>query len=164
MVPNIILITIVAILVIMASYIEWRHNSRMIRFSIKDTMSLTNLPIATFHDGDIELNFILDSGSTQSHISKDAASMLAGTPIATDYTYVTSTGYDTTSEMIDSTIEYKGRAFNVELLVNESLDCAFTQIKEECNVQLHGILGSDFLIKYGFNIDFNELSVQCNKA
>ena len=83
--------------------------------------------------------------------------MLIGTPIDTDYTYTTSIGSDSTSKMIESILKYKNEEFKVNLFVNEGLDTSFEEVKKECGVQLHGILGADFLKEHKYVLDFAEL-------
>lgn len=127
------------------------------KISIKESMDLVQVPVVTFQEDDIKLNFLLDSGGSHSHISKSAAKMLMGTPIDTNYTYTTSTGSDTTSKMIESILKYKNEEFKANLFVNEGLDTSFEEVKRECGVQLHGILGADFLKEHEYVLDFAEL-------
>ena len=132
--------------------------------SIKESMDLSNLPVLTFYEGDIKLNFLLDSGSTESHICGSSAKDLLGTPITIEgYNYLTSTGSDNISKKIDSVLRYKESEFKVSLMVNESLDQAFADVKSNCGVQLHGILGSDFLREHKYVLDFEKLIVYPNK-
>lgn len=139
------------------NHFENKIDKEKAKISIKESMDLAQVPVVTFHEGDIKLNFLLDSGGSHSHISKSAAKKLIGTPIKTDYTYTTSTGSDTTSEMIESVLRYKDEEFKVNLFINEGLDTSFKEVKRDCGVQLHGILGSDFLKEHKYVLDFAEL-------
>lgn len=153
---SIVLLAVVAV-ALTANHFNSKINRERAKISIKESMDLAQVPVVTFQEGDIKLNFLLDSGGSHSHISASAAKMLVGTPIKTDYTYTTSTGSDSTSEMIESVLRYKDEVFNVNLFVNEGLDSSFEEVKKECGVQLHGILGADFLKEYKYVLDFAEL-------
>lgn len=134
------------------------------KISIKESIDLTNLPIITLQEGDLKLNFLLDSGSTNSHISESCAETLLGIPVTiNEFNYLTSTGKDTVSKMIESVLKYKNKEFKTNLLVNKGLDSAFLEIKKENGVQLHGILGSDFLREHKYTLDFSKLAVYYKK-
>lgn len=153
---SIVLLAVVAV-GLTANHFESKISREKAKISIKESMDLAQVPVVTFQEGDVKLNFLLDSGGSHSHISKSAAKMLIGTPIDTDYTYTTSTGSDTTSKMIESVLKYKNEEFKVNLFVNEGLDTSFEDVKKECGVQLHGILGADFLKEHKYVLDFAEL-------
>lgn len=134
------------------------------KVSIKESMDLTNLPIITLYDGDIKLNFLLDSGSNYSYISKESSKALLGTPIDIEgFNYLTCNGSDSVSKKIDSVLKYKDLEFKTELMINESLDSTFADVKNQNGVQLHGILGSDFLSKNKYVLDFANLVVYPKK-
>lgn len=146
-------------------YYKWiNKNNKFDKISIKESIDLAQMPVVTFQDGDIKLNLLLDSGSTYSHISSECAKELVGTPIDIEgVSYITGTGKDMTSKMIDSVLRYKDSEFKVEFLINNNLDSSFSDVKKECGIQLHGILGVDFLEKYGYVIDMSELVVYPRK-
>lgn len=153
--------SIVLLAVVVVGFTTYHFKSKLnkekTKMSIKESLDLAQIPVVTFQNGNIKLNFVLDSGGSHSHISKSAAKKLIGTPIKTDYTYTTSTGSDTTSEMIESVLRYKDEEFKVNLFINEGLDTSFKEVKRNCGVQLHGILGSDFLKEHKYVLDFAEL-------
>jgi hypothetical protein len=153
---GIVLLAVVAV-GLTVNHFESKINKEKAKISIKESMDLAQVPVVTFLEGDTKLNFLLDSGGSHSHISKSAAKMLIGTPIDTDYTYTTSIGSDSTSKMIESILKYKNEEFKVNLFVNEGLDTSFEEVKKECGVQLHGILGADFLKEHKYVLDFAEL-------
>lgn len=127
------------------------------KISIKESIDLVQIPVLTFQDGDTKLNFILDSGSSHSHISRSAEKIITGTPVNVDYSYTTSMGSDAVSEMVETTLKYKSEEFKVKLFINEGLNSSFEGIKKESGVQLHGILGADFLKEHKYVLDFAEL-------
>lgn len=128
------------------------------KISIKESMDLAQIPIVTFEEGNNKLNFLLDTGSTHSHISKDAAKLVTGAAMDVEYNYTTSMGdANNVSKIIEAVLTYKKDNFKVNLYVNEGLDDSFKSVKNQCGVQLHGIMGSNFLKEYKYILDFAEL-------
>lgn len=153
---NIVFLIVVAVGLAALYFKDTRYRERD-KISIKEAMDLAQVPVITLYDGDMKLNFLLDSGSSHSHISSSIAKQLVGTPVETNYSYTNSTGSDIISKMIESVLKYKNKEFKVNLFVNEGLDTSFEDVKKECGVQLHGILGSDFLKEHKYVLDFAEL-------
>lgn len=154
----IIIIAVIIIAYVANYYFGNKLSKERALISIKESLDLAQIPIVTFYEGDIKLNFLLDTGSSESHISAEKAKELSGTPINVEYSYTTSNGFaDNISSIIEATLEYKKDKFNVNLFVNQGLDSAFKTVKEDCGVQLHGILGSDFLKKYKYVLDYAEM-------
>lgn len=147
----------VAGIAITANYFEGKMKGERSKISLKESMDLAQVPVITFQEGDRKLNFLVDSGSSESHISKSAARELLGTPVEVEYDYIGSTGSDNISKMVEAVLKYKENEFKVNLMVNESLDESFAGVKESCGVQLHGLLGSDFLREHKYILDFAEL-------
>jgi hypothetical protein len=59
-------------------------------------------------------------------------------------------------KVIDSVLSYKDKDFDVRLFVNKSLDTSFSDIKKKRGITLHGVLGSDFLNRYSYIVDFEK--------
>lgn len=155
---SIVIIICVTIIALLVNHFERAINREKSKISIKESIDLIQVPIVTFYEGDTKLNFILDTGSSHSHISEQAAGLLIGTPVETDYSYVTCTGSDNVSKEIDSVLTYKNKTFKATLYINKGLDDSFANMKKENKVQVHGILGSDFLKKYKYILDFADLT------
>ena len=153
----IIILTAIAIIALTANHFENRLSKEKSKISIKESIDLVKLPIITFQCDNESLNFLLDSGSSESHISETASKALIGTPIDTDYAFTTSTGSDTASKLIEAILKYKNEEFKIDLFINKGLDGVFNGIKSECGVQLHGILGTDFLRNHKYILDFAKL-------
>lgn len=123
--------------------------------SFKEALDLTNIPIVTFYEGDTKLNFLLDTGSSESHISQTAADKLKKATTKIDFSFTTALGKTSGNVyQIGAILSYNGTEYPQELIVTPSLDTAFEDIKSNSGVQLHGILGSDFFEKYSYVIDF----------
>lgn len=152
-----ILIVIIAVVVIalIVNYFEGILRYERYKISLKESLDLAQVPIITLQEGSSKLNFLLDSGSSHSHISTEASKLLVGDPVNTEYSYITSMGVDnTTSKTIESILKYKDKEFKVTLFVNENLSESFRIMKEDCGVQVHGILGSNFLEEHRYVLDF----------
>ena len=127
------------------------------RMSFKESLDLTDIPIVTFLVNGVKLNFLLDTGSSNSHINK---SVLINSDL--NYKNVDAStdvmGIDGKKISVDFcklALEYKEQVFDAEFSILD-LDDAFRVVKEESGVQMHGILGSDFFQKYRYILDFND--------
>lgn len=150
-----ILLAVVAV-AFTVNHFEKEINKEKTKMSIKESLDLAQIPIVTFQEGDTKLNFLLDSGSSHSHISKSIAKKLTGSPVEVSYSCITAGGNNTSSKIIESVLKYKEEEFKVNLFINEELDASFKAVKKDCGVQLHGILGSDFLKEHKYILDFAE--------
>lgn len=125
--------------------------------SFLETFNLTEMPIVTFFAGKNKLNFLLDTGSSNSHISNKASKLVEGNRenIETEITSAT-TVENVTCERIDTILTYNNKDFKVKLFINKSLDDTFKSLKKNQGISLHGILGNDFLSEYSYIIDFEK--------
>lgn len=160
----VISIVITFICVIIIAFIINLFNDGAIKnksiMSLKESLDLARIPIITFKEGNVKLNFLVDTGATDSHIRNSIVSKLVGKTMDTHYNYTNSTGsVDTNCKMIETTLKYKKDEFKVNLFTSEDLDSSFDELKKECGVIIHGILGLDFLEKYKYIIDFNKLVI-----
>lgn len=124
-----------------------------------EAFNLTEMTIVTFSNNGKKLNFLLDTGSNDSYISKSTSEL--------DIVYkelnnnereiLGSAGASQTGKEINMDLTYKDFIYNNNMYVLDSLDESFKSIKETDGVQLHGILGTIFLNKYRFILDFDEL-------
>ena len=60
------------------------------------------------------------------------------------------------------TVTYKSQKFIDRFYISD-LDEAFRAIKAETGVQIHGILGSKFFVKYKYVLDFKDLIAYIRK-
>lgn len=128
--------------------------------SFYESMSLTQLPIIILKISGQDFNFLLDTGSNSGYIDK----ALIDTKVVTDFTdtehTTESTGIDGKTlnlPIINITLStQKGPTMNGNFIVRDMSD-AFSVVKQNSGVTIHGILGSDFFQKYKYIINFNEL-------
>jgi hypothetical protein len=138
-------------------YINTKKKSKQIcNISFKEAMDLTELPVVTFYNKGYKLNFLLDTGSNDSHINSSVLSNLSyrTSPVKRETTGME--GNRIQNDTCNMTISYKDRDFNTDFNVND-LDNAFSVVKQESGVQIHGILGSLFFQKYKYVLDFDTL-------
>lgn len=128
-----------------------------VRISFKEAMDLTELPIVTFYQENKKFNFLLDTGSNQSHIGKKASKELKG-KVEDANNAVCGVGRATSSLVYKALLSYRSNNYEADLYVTEGLDESFSAIKKESGVQLHGILGNDFFQKYRYILDFESLT------
>lgn len=137
-----------------------KNNDR--KMSFKESMDLAEMPVVTFYQGDKKFNFLLDTGSNYSHISKEAAKSIKGTMIDTK-AKVSGIGEGETSAVCKTTLSYKGKDYNIDLSVTNHLTDVFADIKKETGVQVHGLIGNQFFQEHKYILDFNELVAYSKK-
>lgn len=130
-----------------------RNNSKI---SFKESMDLTELPVATFNCNRKKLNFLLDTGSNLSYINSSVLPLLDHEIIDGESSVIGFEGNEVSTGSCRITVTYKRKRFEEEFNIAD-LDTAFKVIKQESGVQLHGILGSRFFEKYKYIIDFKNL-------
>lgn len=126
------------------------------RMSFKETLDLTELPIVTFKQGDKKLNFLLDTGATNSIINKSIIDELKHIPAKYVDTIYGADGNKEYVDVVEMDITYRDKPFK-DMFYVYNLDAAFGNMKSKYGVNLHGIIGSSFFQKYKFMIDFDEL-------
>lgn len=127
------------------------------RLSFKESFDLTGLPIITLYSDNTKLNFILDTGSTNSHINKEVFTALNAEKCPYTSTVFGMEGNKIECEYYKVPIKYKEISF-VEEFCSTDLSNAFKSVKEESGVQLHGILGSDFFERRKYILNFSNLT------
>ena len=133
--------------------------------SIAESLESLKLPMVYFTCGENELAFIFDTGSDGSHINRSVVEELNldTFPIIPreGKVNVVSTGngiMKASNERCRIKLSLAGFDFKVEFSV-ENLDPVFNFIRENDGVQVHGILGVDFLRANNWTIDFaNEVA------
>lgn len=132
------------------------------KMSFKESMDLAEMPVVTFYQGDNKFNFLLDTGSNYSHISKEAAKEIQGEIINTQ-AKVSGIGEGITSGVCKTTLSYKGTSYDIDLSITDHLTDAFAAIKAETGVQVHGLIGNQFFQKHKYVLDFEELVAYTKK-
>lgn len=152
----IIVILMVLAVAFIANIIMEVRNRNNSKISFKESMDLTELPVATFNCNRKKLNFLLDTGSNLSYINSSVLPLLDHEIIDRESSVVGFEGNEVSTGSCKITVTYKRKKFEEEFSMAD-LDAAFKVIKQESGVQLHGILGSRFFEKYKYVIDFKNL-------
>lgn len=155
MVIGIVLIIIVLIIISIAvkRHIVKGHST----VSFAEAMDLVDLPIITVQNNNTKINLLLDTGSNSSYISPGVLNSLKYDEIDLTNTTVGFGGSSIHSKGCNMKIKYKKLTFEDTFIIMQS-DDVFTAIKQECGVQVHGILGSKFFDRYSYVIDFSDLT------
>lgn len=126
-----------------------------------------NLPIMALatNKGEV-LNFIIDSGSNISHICAEHFESLGAEVLGTyENGEVTGLGANNVGvTMCRATLkDVLGHEYGVNLSVSSQFSAVARTIENNTGVQIHGLLGTDFLKEYNYIIDFKSLAVYPNK-
>lgn len=125
--------------------------------SLKESMDLCNVPVVTFINNGKKFNFVFDSGASESHISSAALAEMETTEGGNTVFACGVVGSTQSNSSKMAVLTYKDINYNIELFETPSLDDSFATIKQNLGVQLHGIIGNEFLREYGYVLDFNKL-------
>lgn len=139
-----------------------RHNKNY-NMSFKEAMDLTDLPVVTFYSDTKKLNFLLDTGSNLSYINSSVLNSISCNKSNKDS--MDTIGVEGNKVKVDFykiKVSYKNQEFEEDFAAR-NLDDAFSVIKEESGVQIHGILGSLFFQKYKYILDFESLIAYSKK-
>ena len=127
--------------------------------SLYHGLNQTKLPIIVIEIEDKHLCFILDTGSTCCLIDSNVVEYFKNIvePIG-DYCI---SGIDGTKHKVDVVIlpfNFEGYTYKPKFCVQQRSD-AFKEIAEDSGIQVHGLLGTDFLIEHKWSIDLKELNI-----
>lgn len=121
-----------------------------------------NLPIIALSNNGNVLNFLLDSGSNISHICAEYYEALDAELLGTyEEGEVAGLGATNTGVTMCSTTlkDILGNEYKVNLSVSNQLSAVAKSIEASTGVQIHGLLGTDFLKANNYVIDFKALAV-----
>ena len=149
----VILVLVIAFIAKTIDDIRKRNNSKI---SFKEAMDLVELPVVTFYNGDTKLNFLLDTGSNVSYINSSIIPLLVHEKTDKEMNTIGIEGNKVSNQFCKMSVTYKNQVFEEEFSIAD-LDEAFSVVKQESGVQIHGILGSKFFDKYKYVLDFKEL-------
>ena len=131
------------------------------KMSIRESMNLVNLPVVTFENNGNKYNFIIDTGANDSIINESCEDILV-TPHDTKNIVQGIIGENKKCHTVTIEFTYKNMTFDsIFNVVN--LKELFNTIKEDYGVTIHGILGTNFLDKYNYVIDFKDYIIYRKK-
>lgn len=126
---------------------------------IEYTLKRTKLPIISVLIEDKKMCFILDTGSTCSLIDSSVVEYFKDIVEPIGEYFVN--GIDGTKHKVDTIViplMIEGQIYNQKFCVKPLLE-AFEDIEKECGIQVHGLLGTDFLYENKCIVDFKEKNI-----
>lgn len=150
----VILVLVIVFIINTIDDIRKRNNSKI---SFREAMDLVELPVVTFYNGDTKLNFLLDTGSNVSYINSSIIPLLVHEKTDKEMNTIGIEGNKVSNQFCKMSVTYKNQVFEEEFSIAD-LDEAFSVVKQESGVQIHGILGSKFFERYKYVLDFKELT------
>lgn len=132
-------------------------NNSFLSLSLSKGFTSPNIPIATFYQGNKELNFVLDTGSDDNIISKEALQNIMYQPVEHEGT-LAGVGGVYSVEACTIPFKYEDEDFNAKFLISDTIKNAFDDVRKAHAIQLHGMIGSKFLRENGIVLDFKNLS------
>lgn len=131
-------------------------DSNIDRMSFRETMDLCELPIVTFTNNNVKLNFLLDTGCSMSVIHSKALEGLKYTDSNMVGEIYGMEGNKQLTSYINMDITYKDKDYNESFQVVD-MSTPFGHLKAEHGVNLHGVLSSAFFEKYKYVLNYEEL-------
>ena len=153
---GIVALLLVVLIAFTINTIESIRKKRNSKISFKEAMDLVELPVVTFYNEDVKLNFLLDTGSNNSIINEAIMGNLQYDIDKSEISTIGMTGEEVKSSVCTIVLHYNGNMFEDQFTIID-MSSAFNNIKQESGVQIHGILGSKFFEKYKYILDFKEL-------
>lgn len=123
----------------------------------------TNLPVIRLWNNEHVFTFLVDTGSNVCQIDSESCKRLK-VSYFNDKDNSNIQGIGATSKSTSSCMAIftsgNGERFNILLVVNKDFATVREAIKHTSQVDLDGIIGTDFLIKYHYAVDFNTLHLK----
>lgn len=149
------LILIILLIICIALYVIYNKN-KIDTISFKESIDLIDLPIITFYIGKNKYNFLLDTGASISIINKNIVKSLQCENNGESSVVFGMEGNPVEVECVDINLYYKDRSY-VDTFQVVDLSVAFSNIKNNYGITLHGVVGSRFFQKYKYILDFDKL-------
>ena len=132
-------------------------------FPIEYGLEKTGLPLMLTSGKLKNICFLIDTGSTHNVLFdfvynhfKDEFKLLEGA-----YRTMGIEGHYKETPIIEATFNFEGIDYTSTFSVLDASD-AIKQVQEETGVQIHGVLGVQFLIENKWIVDFEKLEIRSN--
>lgn len=152
----------IVVIAFITNSIEDYHRNKRVDMSFKEAMDLVELPIVTFYNNNIKLNFLLDTGSNICHINSSILPYIEYKELDNTMNIMGMEGNIVNNKFCSMNVTYKNQQFVSDFCITD-LTQAFDNVKKESGVQIHGILGSLFFQKYKYILDFGSLIAYSKK-
>lgn len=124
--------------------------------SFQNSIDLAELPVVTFYQGDKKINLLLDTGSNNCVIDKKFLKSIKHEMLKCSTNIFGLEGNSQESKVCVIRMSYKGKEYEYPYVVQD-MSAAFSSIKKETGVTIHGMLGSKFFNEFKYVLDFDEL-------
>ena len=130
-------------------------------FPISYGLTKSGLPLIPIMIGDNALCFIIDTGATLSLLDSSVADRLGDLAVKDDKSsFILGVDGKHIQAEKTATLTFKIDEHSfTHTFVYESLFDALIKIEMESDIQVHGILGNDFLLKNKWIIDYDKLEI-----
>ena len=132
-------------------------------FPLSYSMAKSGLPLiaATLFDKNICL--LIDTGSTMNLLDKkvheyfkDKISVISSSEL------IGIDGIKQSAERVNLSFTFEDTEYNTHFNLFDTT-LAFNQVEKDSDIQIHGILGNEFLVENEWILDFEKLAVYSNK-
>lgn len=124
--------------------------------SFQNSIDLAELPVVTFYQGNKKINLLLDTGSNNCVIDKKFLKNIKHEMLKCSTNIFGLEGNSQKSNICTIKMSYKGKEYEYPYVVQD-MSAAFSSIKKETGVTIHGMLGSKFFNEFKYVLDFDEL-------
>lgn len=139
---------------LIANKITSKRDAKILKFNVADA----NTPILTVKQDDIELNFIIDTGSSVSAIDTSALNQICSQKLKKSTNVVGIEGTFMEVDCYEIPFSYNDYEYN-HTFVAKDFTAAFTPLVDVIKKPIHGLIGSDFCDQHGFIIDFQNCTI-----
>lgn len=155
-----VFLTIISVLFIYFGLVYYLNNKeKKAKISFKESLDLVGIPVITLLNEGTKYHFVLDSGADSCFIDSN---LLPKDYVSPASTYAVGfSGEASSVGFAKLVLTYKDEKFDI-IFKTSDLSSTFKAIKEQTGVQLAGILGSDFLSKNKYVLDYAEM-IACHK-
>ena len=139
----------------------YRKNKRNKKINIRKLKN--KLLIIQLMNNNRKYNFLIDTGSTASHISDRYMTDFGNVGYKCKSDIYGMGGEKNINTFIMPEFIYKGKYCNhkisVPLLINKGMNSMMDMMKEDYNIEIHGVVGMDFIDKYISEFSFNNNTI-----
>ena len=139
---------------LIANKLTSKKDAKILKFNVANT----NTPILTVQQDDIELNFIIDTGSSVSAIDTAALNQIYSQKLKKSTNVVGIEGNFVEVDFYEIPFSYNNYEYN-HTFVSKDFSAAFNPIVDVLKKPIHGLIGSDFCDEHGFIIDFQTCTI-----
>ena len=157
----IVLLIVFVIAAIINGVEDYIRNERLL-ISFKESMSAVNVPVITLENNGKSLNFLIDTGADYSYLDINAVEGLVGRKTTKNKINIVTGGGDMTSYgNVTLCVNYGKHTFENTFVIADLTNQFKAAFKD--NIVIHGVLGTTFLKKYKYKLDFDDLSLHMKK-